>query len=203
MLLLGTMGIRFYCPNGHKLNVKAFLAGKRGICPDCAAKFIIPFENGGQVEAADEDEILLAPLDDEILAVPPLELADDVWHARTGSGAQHGPATTALIKSWIAEGKVDRDSWVWRAGWLDWQRASDVFPELGAVLEAAPLSRPKSFVEESPSTQNRDEAFQNADAINIHRRRQRQRREQIKKMTPFLAGMVFIFLLVLLFVLLK
>ena len=26
------MGIRFYCPNGHKLNVKEFQAGRRGIC---------------------------------------------------------------------------------------------------------------------------------------------------------------------------
>jgi hypothetical protein len=36
------MGIRFSCPNGHKLNVKTFLAGKRGVCPQCGAKFIIP-----------------------------------------------------------------------------------------------------------------------------------------------------------------
>lgn len=36
------MGIRFACPNGHKLNVKEHLAGKRGICPDCGAKFVIP-----------------------------------------------------------------------------------------------------------------------------------------------------------------
>jgi len=36
------MGIRFYCPNGHKLNVKSFLAGKRGFCPDCGTKLLIP-----------------------------------------------------------------------------------------------------------------------------------------------------------------
>ncbi len=36
------MGIRFYCPSGHKLNVKTFLAGKRGICPHCGARFRIP-----------------------------------------------------------------------------------------------------------------------------------------------------------------
>jgi GYF domain 2 len=39
------MGIRFLCPSGHKLNVKSFLAGKRGICPHCGAKFEIPFES--------------------------------------------------------------------------------------------------------------------------------------------------------------
>jgi hypothetical protein len=36
------MGIRFHCPNGHKLNVKSFLAGKRGICPHCGIKVDIP-----------------------------------------------------------------------------------------------------------------------------------------------------------------
>jgi hypothetical protein len=36
------MGIRFLCPNGHKLNVKSFLAGKRAICPDCGARVLVP-----------------------------------------------------------------------------------------------------------------------------------------------------------------
>ncbi len=39
------MGIRFYCPNGHKLNVKEFQAGRRGICPYCGAKIQIPTES--------------------------------------------------------------------------------------------------------------------------------------------------------------
>jgi GYF domain 2 len=37
------MGIRFLCPNGHRLNVKTSLAGRRGVCPHCNAKFPIPF----------------------------------------------------------------------------------------------------------------------------------------------------------------
>jgi hypothetical protein len=36
------MGIRFSCPNGHKLNVKEHLAGKRGICPECGVRVVIP-----------------------------------------------------------------------------------------------------------------------------------------------------------------
>ncbi|WP_218932357.1 DUF4339 domain-containing protein [Adhaeretor mobilis] len=36
------MGIRFACPNGHKLNVKAELAGRRAICPQCKAKIVVP-----------------------------------------------------------------------------------------------------------------------------------------------------------------
>ena len=39
------MGIRFYCPNGHKLNVKAELAGKTGFCPECGARLQIPYES--------------------------------------------------------------------------------------------------------------------------------------------------------------
>ena len=36
------MGIRFRCPNGHKIHVKTYLAGKRGICPECGLKVPIP-----------------------------------------------------------------------------------------------------------------------------------------------------------------
>jgi len=48
------MGIKFHCPNGHKLNVKAFLAGKRGICPDCGVRFRIPHESGGVAELVEK-----------------------------------------------------------------------------------------------------------------------------------------------------
>ena len=40
-----TMGIKFLCPNGHKLNVKTFLAGKKGVCPECRERFVIPLES--------------------------------------------------------------------------------------------------------------------------------------------------------------
>ena len=40
------MGIRFHCPTcSHRLNVKAFLAGKRGVCPQCGAGLDIPLES--------------------------------------------------------------------------------------------------------------------------------------------------------------
>jgi hypothetical protein len=40
------MGIRFLCPTcSHKLNVKTFLAGKRGVCPQCGAGLDIPLES--------------------------------------------------------------------------------------------------------------------------------------------------------------
>jgi hypothetical protein len=44
--IIKLMGIRFYCPScDHKLNVKAFLAGKRGVCPQCGGGLDIPLES--------------------------------------------------------------------------------------------------------------------------------------------------------------
>ncbi len=48
------MGIRFSCPNGHKLNVKEFQAGRKGICPFCGAKFLIPTQS---TRASTRDEL--------------------------------------------------------------------------------------------------------------------------------------------------
>jgi len=36
------MGIVAYCPSGHRMKVKDFLAGRKGICPTCGARFRIP-----------------------------------------------------------------------------------------------------------------------------------------------------------------
>ncbi|MDX1947558.1 MAG: GYF domain-containing protein [Pirellulaceae bacterium] len=59
------MGIKFNCPNGHKLNVKSFLAGKKGVCPHCGAKFRIPNEPG------DDDDDPPAPAQIVPGAAPP------------------------------------------------------------------------------------------------------------------------------------
>jgi hypothetical protein len=50
------MGIKFHCPNGHKLNVKAFLAGKKGVCPKCGTKFRIPAESEPGLVDSDLEE---------------------------------------------------------------------------------------------------------------------------------------------------
>jgi DNA-directed RNA polymerase subunit M/transcription elongation factor TFIIS len=48
------MGIRFFCPEcQNRLNVKSFLAGKRGICPKCEARFLIPAESDPQAEKSE------------------------------------------------------------------------------------------------------------------------------------------------------
>jgi hypothetical protein len=58
------MGIRFRCPNGHKLNVKEIdpatgrrVVGKIGYCPKCGARFRIP--PGGQAVAEPSDSSVL------------------------------------------------------------------------------------------------------------------------------------------------
>jgi hypothetical protein len=39
------MGIVAYCPNQHRVKVKDDLAGRKGICPTCGARFRIPLES--------------------------------------------------------------------------------------------------------------------------------------------------------------
>jgi hypothetical protein len=147
------MGIRFYCPNGHKLNVKAFLAGKRGICPHCDARFEIPCES--QI-ADDAPRLRPQPASPSATAMdgavsvataqpaaPPspvpqpadaydaiAEAPDAVWYVRPTAGGQFGPARGDVMRQWIAEGRVSTDSMVWREGWPDWRTAGPVFPEL-------------------------------------------------------------------------
>ena len=91
------MGIRFYCPNGHKLNVKAFLAGKRGICPFCGAKVRIPAEStldpgkkGGPGENGAAANSNHTPATEPLTAgdlVPPSEL-----ERASSSGANESPS---------------------------------------------------------------------------------------------------------------
>ena len=82
-----TMGIRFLCPNGHKLNVKADLAGKRASCPECGAKLVVP-------AAGDQPKAVAPRQSSSILPTPP----SGVWYLRTAGGQQLGPATEDAIQ---------------------------------------------------------------------------------------------------------
>jgi hypothetical protein len=55
------MGIRFNCPNGHKLNVKEHLAGRTGICPSCGAKTQIPRRSTRPSSKHEQEGDLAAP----------------------------------------------------------------------------------------------------------------------------------------------
>ncbi len=68
-----SMGIRFYCPKGHKLNVKRFQAGLRGICPYCGVKIQIPTEStrpSSKQEQGDTEPVA-TPAADQVAATSP------------------------------------------------------------------------------------------------------------------------------------
>ena len=188
------MGIKFYCPQGHKLHVKSFLAGKRGICPHCQTRvriprensirpdkpgpnssadlFVFPQETSPQPETRDSDGEMAdpsvvsvigdgpkqAPVPDvaigtsapqkqrkesqappqrtpsqpEVPSDPLAEVPTARWYVRPVSGGEFGPAPAELMRDWIREGRVGRDSQVWREGWDNWRTADLVF-DLGNV----------------------------------------------------------------------
>lgn len=147
------MGIRFYCPNGHRLNVKSFLAGKRGICPHCGAKVEIPVaDSAGQDDDTESSEsqqtvapIVVSPISQVNVASSAAtqktldgfdETPDAVWYVRPPGGGQFGPASGADFRGWITEGRVSSDSLVWRDGWPDWRAAGEVFDGLTVARSA-------------------------------------------------------------------
>lgn len=93
------MGIRMFCPNGHKLNLKSFLAGKRGVCPHCGAKFDIPEQGGGDkpTAAADTASPGQQPQTSDATggsaAIAPTGIAAD---------ASSGPAQTPIVPSTVS-----------------------------------------------------------------------------------------------------
>jgi hypothetical protein len=85
------MGIKFYCPNGHKVNVKSFLAGKKGLCPKCGVRIDIPLQSvtkdqshlisAADGNATDDSDELLGQISSEHPIAPTirptLSLVDD------------------------------------------------------------------------------------------------------------------------------
>lgn len=56
------------------------------------------------------------------------------WYVRPPSGGQYGPANTEVFQEWIREGRVARNSLIWRDGWAQWRPASEALEQLGASL---------------------------------------------------------------------
>lgn len=166
------MGIRFHCPNGHRLNVKSELAGKKAICPDCGARLVVPAAGAASAESsihqgaavghpvaadgAGESRIIAAAAPSVVLrhAVSPTVQSNEapravaasrqprtvvVWYVRPASGGQFGPIDENELCAWIADGRVVADTYVWRAGWPDWMKASDAPDELPASLPVTTL----------------------------------------------------------------
>jgi hypothetical protein len=67
-----TMGIKFLCPNGHKLHVKSYLSGKKAICPKCGVRVVVPSEDGATAvtdtsDASTDDSSLLEATETQTL----------------------------------------------------------------------------------------------------------------------------------------
>ncbi|MGD9634015.1 MAG: DUF4339 domain-containing protein [Pirellulales bacterium] len=128
------MGIRFLCPNGHKLNVKAELAGKRGSCPECGAKLTIPAASASPQEAP-------AAAAAVVVEAAPTGAA---WYLRSAAGEQVGPLSELQFRAWIAGGRLAADTLVWREGWAEWKPAHSIPDLLPVPLVAAPPPAPVS-----------------------------------------------------------
>jgi len=103
------MGIRFYCPNGHKLNVKEFQAGRKGICPYCGARIQIPTESTRQPSkkkkkrGAKRREGMTAGAPGSGAGGGPPGLAFGPGAARAARLPDSGPAAADTVESLAAE----------------------------------------------------------------------------------------------------
>jgi len=216
------MGIRFFCPNGHKLNVKAFLAGERGICPQCDAKFLVPAASGGQVESIEEvatEEVAAVRSGDALhrgsdepppLPPPPSlpPATEEVWYVRMAAGEQFGPAGAQVMRGWIAEGRVPVDCWVWKTGWPEWKPGGQAItllnvpgvpalpgiPTVESKPSLAAVELPVAAAEELPAAPN---------PTTPHLNSKRNRQERARKATLFLGVLVLMLIVVLVAVLMK
>lgn len=172
------MGIRFYCPNGHKLHVKEEQAGKRGICPHCKVRMRIPDKTDGvatdklpTAERLPQEPTHVAeapvktPLNDDNAPTPPapdptpgntrpydedpLDDPEALWYVRTLDNQEYGPATSAYFREWIEEVRILPDMLVCRNGWERWERAGDVFPELEKIVIPQDVTGQNDFAQNS------------------------------------------------------
>lgn len=99
-----------------------------------------------------EPELKAQTLRTGVLPDPLVEDPDAVWYVRSPGGGQYGPASNEVMKTWIDEGRVGAQSFVWRAGWTDWLTAARVFHALpGAPTNphkvSTPVSRAAEYLE--------------------------------------------------------
>jgi hypothetical protein len=148
------MGVRFECPQGHKLHVKAHLAGQRGICPECGARFVVPSFSGGRVAVVAAGDSggaggdVSASLESSVSfnaglsqSLPPATAGESAtWYLRPVAGGQFGPVDTDSFRQWVDQGRVPEDALVWRSGWPEWKRGGEAVRAMRA--EAAVKTTP-------------------------------------------------------------
>ena len=101
----GEEAFQFLCPNGHKINTPASLAGQLGQCPRCGERFHIP-DTGQPIEQDGEESEGAAEVDGQLVEgeeVIPLAALRPGW--RVPASALSGEQTMAEVTSWIWEEK--------------------------------------------------------------------------------------------------
>jgi hypothetical protein len=133
------MGIRFFCPNGHKLNVKSHLAGKVGYCPECNVRMMIPMESTRSSSMDTASNVIetpstrIDPIDSQLQTLADNPLLQDQtvsWYSQAADGSAQGPIANAVMVQSLQNGTIKPDTMIWREGWEFWSEAQDVFLEL-------------------------------------------------------------------------
>ncbi len=170
------MGIRFTCSNGHKLNVKTELAGRKGRCPHCNVLVQIPTQSersdsssfsvmidtskSGLLAKSSTQTTVHNELKALETATPPVlpqggeALLTDpnaVWYLQVPHGPQYGPATGAVVENWIRERRISPEMLVWKEGWSNWIEAKNAFPELAELFSTSRITAPPASPEEADS----------------------------------------------------
>ncbi|MDR1477586.1 MAG: DUF4339 domain-containing protein [Planctomycetaceae bacterium] len=135
------MGIRFFCPNGHKLHVKSQLAGLRAHCPDCGAVLVIPLkstrksskEGGGLIENAEPQPQIsnTTPNSKNFVGntITPQDFLNpsiDWYICNPDDGTQQGPLKNTLIRQLAQQQKLKTNFYIWREGLSDWVPVSSI-----------------------------------------------------------------------------
>ena len=107
------MGIRFFCPNGHKLHVKTEQGGKVGYCPECNARMRIPLESTrahgetfvwGKSATAEALPVNGLPVKDPEPQADPFATLDEI---RAPRDSKESPTESA--RDFADPGNVERD----------------------------------------------------------------------------------------------
>ena len=194
------MGVRFECPNGHQLNVKAHLSGKRGICPACGARFVVPAFSGGRVpEVLEVPTAVGAAVGDSGNDLA----ADAAWYVRPAAGGQFGPVDSDVFQQWVREGRVAADSWVWRSGWAEWKPGRDVLAGSDSSLGGSAIKSTDSSINvmtvPGPASLDDVPAPRPGEAMSMARRR----RQQLNHRLTIILGLVAVVLIVVMAVVLR
>lgn len=153
------MGIVAFCPNGHRIKVKDKLAGKKGICPHCDARFRIPLKDAASAAGpplariVSLDALYAASLPRALAvgaeaAVEAVATADEpvaeghvafhpaiadqpglAWCLALPGGEPSPPWTAEQVQAWLDQGGPTGEELLWRADWPGWVSVREVFPE--------------------------------------------------------------------------